>query len=129
MRVGISSGNVVMAAVQGEGSPATAVGSTVNMASRIENLASPGHTLICDTTRSLVEWVTDLSFFGEHEIKGLSQPKKLWELQSIHQEATRFDASVARGLSSYVGRADELQVMSDALGPLGQFALGDRSGV
>lgn len=115
MRVGISSGNVVMAAVQGRDGPATAVGSTVNMASRIENLASPGHTLICDTTRSLVEWVTDLSFFGEHQLKGLSKPKKLWELQSIRQEATRFDASVAKGLSSYVGRDSELRVMSDAL--------------
>ncbi|NVO57815.1 AAA family ATPase [Rhodobacteraceae bacterium B1Z28] len=115
MRVGISSGNVLMAAVQGAGSPATAVGSTVNLASRIENLAAPGHTLICDTTRSLVEWVTDLRFFGEHQVKGLSAPQKLWGLQAIHQEATRFDASVAKGLSSYVGRDTELKAMSTAL--------------
>ncbi|WP_299889087.1 AAA family ATPase [uncultured Ruegeria sp.] len=115
MRVGISSGNVLMAAVQGDGSPATAVGSTVNLASRIENLATPGHPLICDTTRSLVEWVTDLSFFGEHQVKGLTKPQKLWQLQSIHQDATRFDASVAKGLSGYVGREPELNGMSHAL--------------
>lgn len=115
MRVGISSGSVVMAAVQGQDGPATAVGSTVNLASRIESLAAPGHTLICDTTRRMVEWVTELGFSGEHQLKGLAKPEKLWELQSIHSEATRFDASVAKGLSHYVGRSDELHVMSDAL--------------
>ncbi len=115
MRVGVSSGNVLMAAVQGSDGPTTAVGSTVNLASRIENLAETGGTLICDTTRGLVEWVTDLRFFGEHQIKGLTNPQKLWELQAIHPGATRFDASVAQGLSSYVGRDGELNAMFDAL--------------
>ncbi len=115
VRIGISSGTVLMAAVQGEGSPATAVGSTVNLASRIESLAQAGSTLICDTTRRLVEWVTDLRFFGEHQIKGLTKPHKLWQLQSIRNAATRFDASLARGLSSYVGRVPELRLMSDTL--------------
>nr|WP_321250768.1 AAA family ATPase [uncultured Ruegeria sp.] len=115
MRVGISSGNVLMAAVQGDDGPTTAVGSTVNLAARLENLAPPGGTLLCDTTRGLVEWVTELSFFGEQEVKGFSAPQKLWELQGIHDDATRFDASMAKGLSSYVGRTNELNVMSAAL--------------
>ncbi|MGD1880781.1 MAG: AAA family ATPase [Paracoccaceae bacterium] len=115
MRVGVSSGNVLVAAVSGTGSPATAVGSTVNLASRIEGLAPPGGTLICDNTRRLVEWLTDLRFEGEHRIKGLTKPQKLWKLQSIRSSATRFDASLARGLSNYVGRAGELSQMSKAL--------------
>ncbi|WP_160175174.1 ATP-binding protein [Ruegeria halocynthiae] len=115
MRVGVSSGTVLMAAVQGKGSPITAVGSTVNLAARVENLAPSGSSLVCDTTRGLVEWVTELSFFGEHQIKGLSTAQKLWQLQSIHDDATRFDASVAQGLSSYVGRTNELNAMSAAL--------------
>nr|WP_256415887.1 adenylate/guanylate cyclase domain-containing protein [Ruegeria sp. HKCCD8929] len=115
MRVGISSGTVLMAAVTGEHGPATAVGSTVNLASRIESLAPPGGSLICDTTRRLVEWVAELSFNGEHQIKGLAKPQKLWNLQSIRDSATRFDASLARGLSSYVGREGELVAMSAAL--------------
>lgn len=115
MRVGISSGTVLMAAVQGEGGPTTAVGSTVNLAARLENLAPSGGTLLCNTTRGLVEWVTELSFFGEHQIKGLSTPQKLWQLHSIHEDAARFDASVAQGLSSYVGRNQEQRAMSAAL--------------
>jgi len=115
MRIGISSGNVVMARVQSDDSPATAVGSTVNLASRLEKLAPPGGTLICEATQKLVGWVTDVSYFEEHQIKGLEEPQKVWELHSIRHQATRFDASVAKGLSGYVGRAHELSVLNDAL--------------
>jgi len=115
MRVGISSGTVLMATVQGESGPTTAVGNTVNLAARLENLAPSGGSLICDTTRGLVEWITELSFFGEHEIKGLTAPQKLWQLQAVHDVATRFDASVAQGLSDCVGRKDELNAMSAAM--------------
>ncbi len=114
MRIGISSGTVVMAAVQSDDGPATAVGSTVNLASRIESLAAPGGTLICDTTQRLIAWVSDLAFVGEHAIKGLTAPHKIWELRAIHENATRFDASLAQGLSSYVGRQDELHLLADA---------------
>ncbi|MCG7521378.1 AAA family ATPase [Ruegeria sp. Ofav3-42] len=115
MRVGVSSGNVLMAAVQGETGPATAVGSTVNLAARLENLAPSGGSLLCDTTRDLVEWVSDLSFFGEYTIKGLSAPQKIWQLNAVYEGATRFDASIARGLSDYVGRTGELDAMASAL--------------
>ncbi|WP_170764894.1 AAA family ATPase [Ruegeria lacuscaerulensis] len=115
MRVGISSGTVLMAAVQGKDGPTTAVGNTVNLAARLENLAQSGGSLICDTTRSLVEWTAELSFFGEHSIKGLPGPQKLWQLQAVPDDATRFGASVAQGLSDHVGRRDELVAMSAAL--------------
>ena len=115
MRVGVSSGSVVMAAVEGEGAQMTAVGNTVNLASRIQALAPEGGCLICDTTRRLVEWLVDLSFDGEHSIKGVAREQKLWQLQSVHDGATRFDASLARGLSQYVGRDAELSSLSAAL--------------
>ncbi len=115
MRVGVSSGSVVMAKVEGEGAEMTAVGNAVNLASRIQSLASPGRCLICDTTRRLVEWLVDLSFDGEHQIKGVPRKQKLWLLESIHTAASRFDASLARGLSQYVGRDAELSQLSLAL--------------
>jgi len=115
MRVGVSSGSAMMASVEGENSPITAVGNTVNMASRIQALAPAGGCLICNTTRRLVEWQVDLSFDGEHAIKGVTKPQKLWRLMSIREAATRFDASRARGLSTYVGRDDELSELSDAM--------------
>jgi class 3 adenylate cyclase len=111
MRVGVCSGTAVMAPVEGDDAPLTAVGSTVNLASRIQSLAPTGGSLICDVTRTLVEWVADLGFDGEHEIKGVTKPQKLWRLQAINDDATRFDASIARGLSRYVGRDAELAAL------------------
>jgi predicted ATPase/class 3 adenylate cyclase len=115
MRVGVSSGSVVVAAVEGKDGDLTAVGTTVNLASRIESLAPTGGCLICDATRHRVEWLVDLSFNGEHDIKGVTKRQKLWQLTAIREGATRFDASLARGLSEYIGRDHELKKMAQAL--------------
>ncbi len=115
MRVGVSSGAAVTAPVQGEGAELTAVGNTVNLASRIQSIAPAGGCLICDATRRLVEWLVEVEFDAEYEIKGVAKPQKLWGLLSIRKGATRFDVSIARGLSTYIGRSDELATMSAAL--------------
>ena len=115
LRVGISSGVVVMAAVEGDGASVSAIGDTVNLASRIEALAPPGGTMICETTQRLVAWYAETSFDGEHRIKGKSQPQKLWRLDAVRDGVTRFDASLGRGLSPFVGREAELGVLQDAL--------------
>lgn len=115
MRVGVSSGLAVMARVEGESGEPTAVGDTVNLASRLQNLAPPGGTLICDGTRRLVEWLVDASFEGERPIKGRSKPQKVWLVNFVRRGATRFDASIGRGLSPYVGRDPEMSRLRDAL--------------
>lgn len=115
MRAGVSSGVIVLAAIEGEGTPMTAVGSTVNLASRIQALAQAGGCLICDATRRLVEWFVEVSFDAEHAIKGVSKAQKLWRLLAVRDGATRFDVSLARGLSDLVGRQEELALLSEAL--------------
>jgi class 3 adenylate cyclase len=115
MRVGVCSGAVVMAPLEGAGGPMNAVGNTVNLASRIQALAPAGGCLICDATRRLVEFIVDLSFDGERQIKGVTKPQKLWQLHFVREGATRFDASLARGLSDFVGREDELAMLCSEL--------------
>ncbi|WP_181893409.1 ATP-binding protein [Falsiruegeria mediterranea] len=119
MRVGVSSGVALMASIEGQDAPATAVGNTVNLASRIQNLAAAGNCLICDTTRRLVEGQVELNFDDEYDIKGVSKRRKLWNLLAIRKAATRFDASVARGLSHFVGREKELAALSDTFSVAG----------
>lgn len=115
MRAGVTSGLAVMAPLEGAGAPLAAVGATVNLASRVQALAEGGACLICDATRRLVEWRVELSFAGEHALRGVAKPHKLWRLVAIREGANRFDASRARGLSPYVGRIDELATLADAL--------------
>jgi class 3 adenylate cyclase/tetratricopeptide (TPR) repeat protein len=119
VRVGVSSGSAVMAVVEGDGHEVTAVGNTVNLASRIESLAPTGGCLVCDATRRLVEGRADLSYHDERVIKGLSRPRKLWRLHAVRAGASRFDASRARGLSAFVGRAGEVARMTGALAAAG----------
>ena len=120
MRVGISSGVAVIAAVQGDDVALSAVGTVVNLASRVQALATEQQTLICDATRRQVEWQTDHSFDGEHAIKGVGRPQKLWRLRGVRQGVTRFDTSLARGLSPLVGRDEELAQLTQALARAGQ---------
>jgi class 3 adenylate cyclase len=115
MRVGVSSGLAVVAQVGDESAMTTAIGDTVNLASRLQGLAEGGTSLTCDSTRRLVEWLVDMSFAGEHTIKGKTKPQKVWRLESVHKGLTRFDASLGRGLSAYIGRDNELAMLRDAL--------------
>jgi class 3 adenylate cyclase/tetratricopeptide (TPR) repeat protein len=115
MRTGISSGMAVIAAVEGDNAALTAVGDVVNLASRLQTLAQPGGCVICEGTRRLVEWLVDMRFDGEHEIKGRSKPQKLWQVTAIREGASRFDASLGQGLTPYIGRQSELQALRDAL--------------
>ena len=119
LRVGICSGAAVMAAVEGQGTPLTAVGSTVNLASRIQALAPEGGTLICDATQRLVRWVTELEPAGDHAVKGLDGTQTLWRLDGVKAAAGRFDASIARGLSAFVGRDAEAAALHGALARAG----------
>lgn len=115
MRTGISSGMAVIAPVEGDNAALTAVGDVVNLASRLQSLAPASGCLVCDATRRLVEWLVDMSFDGEHEIKGKTKLQKLWGLVSIREASTRFAASLGKGLTPYIGRDAELTAMRAAL--------------
>lgn len=115
MRTGISSGMAVIAPVEGDNAALTAVGDVVNLASRLQSLAPPGGCVTCESTRRLVEWLVDMSFDGEHEIKGKTKPQKVWRVIAIREGANRFDASLGQGLTPYIGRTAEMAIMQTSL--------------
>jgi class 3 adenylate cyclase/tetratricopeptide (TPR) repeat protein len=116
VRMGLNSGEVVVGAIGEDlGMEYTAVGHTVGLAQRMESLAEPGKAYLTDDTAGLVEGYLTLEDLGEFQVKGVSQPLRIHELTGTGSARGRLDVSRARGLSRFVGRADELQVLEQAL--------------
>jgi class 3 adenylate cyclase len=109
MRIGINSGPAVVGRVGAGGAArVTAIGDTVNLASRLQTLAEPGTVLLSDATNQLVEGLVATDFLGEYGIKGKSEAQRVFRLDGVNEGATRFGASVRRGLTAFVGRDLEL---------------------
>jgi hypothetical protein len=116
MRIGLNTGAAVVGQVQ-EGAEAqvTVLGDTVNFASRLQALADPDTVLMSDATHRLVQGFVEASFAGEHTITGKSEPQKVYRLSTVRQGATRFAAALRRGLSVFVGREREMEVLERGL--------------
>ncbi len=115
MRIGINSGLAVISQIRGDSGPATALGDSVNLASRLQALAEPGTVYLSEATKHLVQGLVETKFAGAQPIKGKSEPQKVYRLVAVREGATRFDAAISRGLSAYVGRDRELDDLQRGL--------------
>jgi class 3 adenylate cyclase/tetratricopeptide (TPR) repeat protein len=115
-RIGINSGEVVAGAI-GEGGDAgyTAIGHTVGLAQRMEALAEPGKAYLTEAAAELAHGFLELDDLGEFEIKGASQPVRVFELAGVGSARSRLDLSRERGFSRFVGRAEEIAALERAL--------------
>ncbi|HKF81839.1 MAG TPA: adenylate/guanylate cyclase domain-containing protein [Solirubrobacterales bacterium] len=115
-RIGINSGEVVAGAIGGGAdSSYTAIGHTVGLAQRMEQLAEPGKAYLTESTAELARGYLDLGDLGEFEIKGASRPVRVFELTGIGQARSRLDLARERGFSRFVGREQELGRLEQAL--------------
>jgi class 3 adenylate cyclase/tetratricopeptide (TPR) repeat protein len=116
IRIGLNSGEVL---VRGIGSDLrmeySAIGLTTHLASRMEQLAPPGHTLLTAGTLNLVEGYVQVVSEGLVPIKGLGQPIEAFWLLGTAEARTRIQAGAARGLTRFVGRQRELDAIGVAL--------------
>jgi class 3 adenylate cyclase/tetratricopeptide (TPR) repeat protein len=116
VRIGINSGEVIAGAIGEEGKPEyTAVGYTVGLAQRMEALAEPGKAYLTEHTAKLAAGYLDVKDLGEFEVKGASRPISVFELVGAGSARSRLDVSRERGLSRFVGRAEEMQELEEAL--------------
>jgi adenylate cyclase len=118
VRMGLNSGEVIAGGV-GDGAY-TAIGNTVGLASRVEQLAEPGKAYLTHATAALVRGYFELEDLGPFEIKGVSAPVHVYELASVGDARTRLDVSSARGFARFVGRDEELAALEAALDRVGQ---------
>ena len=112
MRVGIHSGPVVVGTLGNDlRVEFKAVGDTVNLASRMEGLAEPGTTYVSDDIFKLTEGFFRFEALGEREVKGKEEPVNVFRVVSPRNRRTRFDVSAERGLTPFVGRERELELL------------------
>ena len=113
VRVGIATGLVVAGDLIGEGASQekAVVGSTPNLAARLQGLAAPNSVVIASTTRQVLGSEFDLENLGRHELKGFSQPEQAWRVVGVRTAPTRFEATHASGLTPLVGREAEIDLI------------------
>ncbi len=114
MRIGIHSGPVVLGTVGNDlRVDFKAVGDTVNLASRMQGLAEPGTTLVTEETFKLTEGLFRFEALGERQVKGKEQSVRVYQVIAPSSRRTRFDVSAERGLTPFVGRDRELELLLD----------------
>jgi class 3 adenylate cyclase/tetratricopeptide (TPR) repeat protein len=115
IRVGLNSGEVIVRSIGNDlRMDYTAVGQTTNLASRMEQLATPGTTRLTARTLELAEGYVDVKPLGPVPVKGMSGPVEVYELAGASAVRTRLQAARARGLTRFVGRDAEMDQLRQA---------------
>jgi class 3 adenylate cyclase/tetratricopeptide (TPR) repeat protein len=116
IRVGLNSGEVVVRSIGNDlHMDYTAVGQTTHLAARMEQMARPGSILMTLATFRLAEGFIQVSSLGSIPVRGLFHPVEVLELTSATGIRSRLQAVAARGLTTYVGRAAELDQLRQTM--------------
>lgn len=109
VHVGIATGPVVVGQQAGESAEsALAIGTTPNLAARLQALAGADQILISAATRRLNGSSFELCNLGRQPLKGIGEPVEVWEVVGDARTASRFEAVRAMTvLTPLIGRDEE----------------------
>ncbi len=101
VRVGIATGVVVVGELIGEGSSRerVAIGETLNLAARIQTIASPDSVAVPELTHRLGGSAFDYEELGLHELKGIPDTVRVWRVIGESTARGRFQSRVVDGLT------------------------------
>ncbi len=115
MRIGLNSGPVIVGSIGDDlRMDYTAVGDTTNLAARMESLAKPGSVLVSANTYKITHDFFEFKSIGKIDVKGKKEPQEAFELIKKGDVDSRIDASVAKGLTMFVGRKNSIAGLMEA---------------
>src|SRR6266566_8064815 len=104
IRVGLHAGEVLVRAIHNDLSvDYDAIGPTVHLAARMEQMASPGAIYCTANVMRMAEGFVDAQPLGRVPVKGLQQPIDLFQIVGHTSARTRWEVTAARGLTQFVG--------------------------
>ncbi len=116
LRLGLNSGLVIVTSIGDDlRMDYTALGDTINLASRMESMASAGSILVSKYTQSAARDFFTFKSRGTLAVKGRNQPIEAFELIGTGAVDTRLAAAIAHGLTRFVGREREVGGLNRAL--------------
>ena len=114
MRVGINTGPVLLGQV-GLTREYTAMGDTVNLAHRLEQIAPLGGILAAQATYSHIRGIFDSEPLGTIQIRGRSEPVEAYIIQKARPRGLRTSTRGVEGIETrMIGRDAEFGVMQKA---------------
>jgi predicted ATPase/class 3 adenylate cyclase len=116
VRVGVHTGLVVVGEMGGgEKRERLALGDTLNIASRLQNIAETNTVVISSVSYLLVEGLFKCYDLGPHILKGISTPIQVYHVLEESGIRSRFEVAVTKGLTPMVGREREVELIKDSL--------------
>jgi hypothetical protein len=117
IRIGVNTGDVVARSIckDEHHSDYLPIGHPTSLASRMQSLAMPGSIVVSEQhTERLAEGYFRFNDLGPARIKGLTEPIRVFEVEGAGPLRSRFQVSLRRGLSRFVGRERELEALRGA---------------
>jgi len=115
VRIGIATGIVAIGDFSEEAGLGhhDAFGAAVNVAARLQEIASPGGVAVSDLTKNIAGPLFQFRNSGEFIFKGIEQAVDVWEVISPSATASRSQALERQSLCPLVGRDAEMALLLD----------------
>jgi len=115
IRIGIHTGLVVVGEIGSTDKRSIALGTTPNVAARLQDLANPDTVLISEATYRLVHTKFMASSIGQHNLKGFSHPFNLYIVNQARPTARYDDDAERLNQVPLIGREQEAALIADRL--------------
>jgi class 3 adenylate cyclase/tetratricopeptide (TPR) repeat protein len=116
IRVGLHAGEVLVRAIHNDLSvDYDAIGPTVHLAARMEQMAPPGAIYCTANVVRVSKGFIEAVSLGEAAVKGIRHPVELFQITGHTSARTRWEVTAARGLTPFVGRTSEAAGLQRAL--------------